>query len=246
MPRRRPRRAAARRPRRRPGRFRLSSPVLAPALALLLLPPLAPPGAGPGPPPHRVARPADPAALRTLLGAVPVTAERVTVTGYRRAAFGDWARAGACTTRQSILVRDFGGPPCRPGDRVIADPYTGAPLVAGEAEVDHVYPLAAAWDFGAHSWSDRRRAGFANDPLNLLPTAAAANRAKSDLTPAEWLPAPAGACGYALRYLRVARKWALPVSAADYRALAGACGLRVAGAARGAPGGGAGPAAAVG
>lgn len=229
MPRRARRRAPGRPPRRRPGRFRLSSPILAPALALTLLPPLIPPGTGPGPPPHPVTHPTDPAEPAGLLGAVAVAGERVTVTGYRRAAFGDWARDGACTTRQAILVRDFGGPPCRPGDRVIADPYTGAPLVAGDAEVDHVYPLAAAWDFGAHAWPARRRAAFANDPLNLLPTAAAANRAKSDLTPAEWLPAPAGACGYAVRYLRVARKWALPVSAADFRALAGACGIRVAG-----------------
>ena len=166
-----------------------------------------------------------------LLATVRVVPERVTVLGYDRARFGGWARVGACNAREAVLAEWFGdgapAPECG-GRGVIADPYTGDDLGPEGADVDHVYPLAAAWDFGAHAWDARRRREFANDvALNLVPVASAVNREKSDLTPAEWLPAPRGLrCGYSVRYLRVAVEWELPVSVADWEAMAEACGVR--------------------
>ena len=166
-----------------------------------------------------------------LLATVRVVPERVTVLGYDRARFGGWARVGACNAREAVLAEWFGNgapaPECD-GRGVIADPYTGDDLEPDGADIDHVYPLAAAWDFGAHAWDARRRREFANDvALNLVPVASAVNREKSDLTPAEWLPAPRGLrCGYSGRYLSVAVEWELPVSVADWEAMAEACGVR--------------------
>ncbi|WP_295624890.1 HNH endonuclease family protein [uncultured Corynebacterium sp.] len=163
----------------------------------------------------------------TLLETVTVVAERITVLGYERERFGGWGASGPCDTRHAVLVDWFGGAGCD-ADGVIDDPYTGAELEPVGADVDHVYPLAAAWDFGAHSWDARRRREFANDAaLNLVPVASDVNREKSDLTPADWLPPPRDLrCDYSARYLRVAVAWRLPVSVADWEAMADACGVR--------------------
>lgn len=151
-----------------------------------------------------------------LLHDVRVVRERVTVTGYDRSRFGGWSSVGPRTTREVVLYEWAG-----------ADPYTGEALVPDGVDIDHVYPLAAAWDFGAHAWTPSQRRGFANDVArNLVPTASAVNRAKSDATPAEWLPAPRDLrCPYAVRYLEAAVAWELPVSVADWEAMADACGL---------------------
>lgn len=180
----------------------------------------------------------DVGAVADLLGVVRVVPERVTVLGYDRSRFGGWAPAGACDTRDAVMAIWFGlasptesspAGGCGADARsVIDDPYTGAELSPADADVDHVYPLAAAWDFGAHAWAPAARRAFANDVRrNLVPVAADVNREKSDLTPAEWLPPARGLrCGYSRRYLEVAVAWRLPVSVADWRALAGACGIR--------------------
>lgn len=173
-----------------------------------------------------------------------VIPERVTVLGYDRALFGGWAPAAAASdaaiadTRDAVLAEWFGGDTGTPsgtnagtdaGDTVIADPYTGDDLTADGADVDHVYPLAAAWDFGAHMWDARTRREFANDAdLNLVPVASAVNREKSDLTPEEWLPPDRDLrCDYSKRYLRVAVAWRLAVSVADWEAMADACDITV-------------------
>ena len=57
-----------------------------------------------------------------------------------------------------------------------------------ELEIDHVVPLAEAWDSGVGGWDEARRREFANDPLELLAVSRAMNRSKSDDDPAEWQP----------------------------------------------------------
>lgn len=176
--------------------------------------------------------------MAELLATVRVVPERVTVLGYDRSLFGGWAPAGAGPdagtgtgtgdTRDAVLAEWFG---TGDGNRatIIADPYTGDDLTAEGADIDHVYPLAAAWDFGAHRWDARTRRAFANDAeRNLVPVASGVNRAKSDLTPAEWLPPNRDLrCDYSARYLRVAVAWRLAVSIADWEAMADACGITV-------------------
>ncbi|MCG7278151.1 HNH endonuclease family protein [Corynebacterium imitans] len=161
---------------------------------------------------------------------------RATVLGYSRDAFGTgWAPlADGCTTRQAALNATFGashvvaetpGSCPAPRDAPVAGPYTGEPITPSDVELDHVLPLSAAWDLGAHAWDQSRREAFANDPLNLVVVAAAANQQKSDQLPSEWMPSKrAQRCAYAHRLADVARTYELPLPRADLREMRRACG----------------------
>ena len=100
-----------------------------------------------------------------------------------------------------------------------SDPYTGRiETDAGDLDVDHIVPLAWAWDHGADQWSRVRRERFANDPINLVPTDRGVNRSKGADGPDEWLPPDAtGHCGYVLRFLRIARSYELTIGEAEAR-----------------------------
>lgn len=104
------------------------------------------------------------------------------------------------------------------------DPYTGAVLqfrkgtTSSDIEIDHVFPLEAAWHAGAHNWPLAKRVSFANDPSNLLAADGSANSAKGSKPIAEWLPPnPDYVCTYIATYLRVAVNYQLPITTADQR-----------------------------
>lgn len=143
------------------------------------------------------------------LGVATVPA-RIPQPGYVREDFGGWAPGTREKVKDAQLV-----------DGLLYDPYAHSPAPA-RVEVDHVFPLAAAWDLGAAAWPREKKLAFANDPLNLVATDRALNQAKSDLLPADWLP-PAGRCDYALRLAAVARKYQLPLPARDYQAMRHQC-----------------------
>ncbi|WP_084536111.1 HNH endonuclease family protein [Nocardia yamanashiensis] len=136
-----------------------------------------------------------------------------------------------CDTRNNVLGEQLSGV-VRKGDCVVVsgtldDPYTGKRIDftksdAKDIQIDHVYPLAAAWDMGASGWGAAQRLRFANDvEVNLLAVAAKANQDKGDRTPGDWLPpSRAGHCFYAGKYLTVAVRYELPLTAADRDALA--------------------------
>ncbi|MDO5287162.1 MAG: DUF1524 domain-containing protein [Actinomycetia bacterium] len=131
-----------------------------------------------------------------------------------------------CDTRSDMLREQLSevqlAGRCKVRSGVLTDPYTGRVqrVTAQQVEIDHVYPLSAAWHAGAAGWDEQRRRDFANDPRNLLVTMAAVNRAKSDRMPAQWTPeSAAGRCRYARQLLTVARAYDLPVSPADALAL---------------------------
>ncbi|MFD4357811.1 HNH endonuclease family protein [Nocardia sp. NPDC058518] len=105
---------------------------------------------------------------------------------------------------------------------VLTDPYTATDIHfsksdGGRIQIDHVYPLAAAWDMGAATWHPDKRRRFANDlAVNLLATGASTNQSKGDDTPSGWLPpARPNHCFYAAKYLTVAVDYDLPITAAD-------------------------------
>lgn len=188
-----------------------------------------------------------------LLGRVTVVPERVRAPGYERGCgpgercvFGpawsdDHAGSGGhdgCDTRNNVLARDLREPAFRPdtGNCVVLsglldDPYTGARIEfrrseADRVHIDHIFPLAAAWDLGASQWPAATRRLFANDvAYNLVAVDGRANLDKRDHTPSEWMP-PAGRyhCWFAGRYLTVAVRYALPVTVDDHRALTEAAG----------------------
>lgn len=184
--------------------------------------------------------------LDEMLSTVSVVRDRPQVPGYDRACGSDngcvfgpaWSDDVAveggrngCDTRNDILARDLTAVEFRSSTRdcvvvagALADPYTGEKIAFRKAEahevgVDHVVPLARAWDLGAASWTTDRRRDFANDPVNLLAVSGSANSSKRDQGPGEWLPTNAAyRCAYIARYLEVSIVYSLPVTRSDHDA----------------------------
>ncbi|MDN6240105.1 HNH endonuclease family protein [Corynebacterium variabile] len=179
--------------------------------------------------------------VASLLDEVPTTQRRIHVLGYDRSHFGGWetgvtAEGALCTTRERVMLEIFdatvpadgGRTTCPRAGGSATDVYTGDLISPSEVEIDHVVPLAAAWDHGAYAWDRARRVAFANDlDRNLLGVSGQANQAKSDGTPAEWLPPLSGAapCAYVARYLTVSVGYGLSVSEPDVSAARVACRL---------------------
>jgi Protein of unknown function (DUF1524) len=185
-----------------------------------------------------------------VLAGIAEVPARIRGHDYRRDAFGDtWtddnpAPGGhnGCDTRNDILDRDLIDKtyvsikrcPNAVASGTLHDPYTNAtvPFVRGAqvgaaVQIDHIVPLALAWDLGARSWTDDMRVRFANDPANLLAVDGPANQDKGDKEPATWMP-PNHAfwCQYAVQFANVLRGYGLAVdtpSAAVLRDAAATC-----------------------
>lgn len=156
------------------------------------------------------------------LDAVPTVEQRVRILGYEREQFGNgWVAtlSGRCDTRRQALAQQFGGGSCYDPDQLLVgiDPYTGEEISTNDPiEVDHIFPLRAAWDLGAHAWSRERRIEFANDPLNLVAVSKAANQKKSDHLPSRWVPENTKIhCEYFNRLVDICLKYQLPLPKED-------------------------------
>ncbi len=150
------------------------------------------------------------------------------MTGYDRSQFGQsWLDAdrNGCDTRNDVLSRDLTQRHYEPGTRNcvvvsgdLADPYTATTIhfVKGDGtmvDIDHVVALGNGWVTGAFRWEIRKRAAFANDPLNLLAVDASANRQKGDGDAATWLPSNKPyRCAYVARQVTVKAKYGLWVT----------------------------------
>ncbi|OLT54044.1 HNH endonuclease family protein [Cellulosimicrobium sp. CUA-896] len=170
-----------------------------------------------------------PGSALDALGRLPV-ASAGPGAGYARTAFGTaWTDADGdgCDARDDALSRDLAnatysphGVPCQVRTGTFVDPYTGEALAyhrgtaAGDdVAVDHVVALLEAWRTGARAWDDATRERFANDPLNLLPAADAATRAKGARDAASWLPPDhASRCPYVARRIAVKTDYGLAVT----------------------------------
>ena len=178
---------------------------------------------------------------------VPV---RIRGYDYRRDAFGDaWTDDNSapgghngCDTRNDILDRDLADKtyvsikrcPNAVATGTLHDPYTNATVafvrgaqVGASVQIDHIVPLALAWDLGARNWPADMRVRFANDPANLLAVAGQANQDKGDQEPATWMPPNTFFdCQYAMQFIAVLRGYGLPVdvpSTSVLRDAAGTC-----------------------
>jgi hypothetical protein len=165
---------------------------------------------------------------------VPV---RIRSYDYRRAAFGEsWtddnpAPGGhnGCDTRNDILDRDLVDKtyvsikrcPNAVATGTLHDPYTNDTIAfvrgnqtGAAVQIEHIVPLAYAWDLGARNWTDEMRVRFANDPAELLAIGGQVNEDKSDKEPAVWMP-PNNAfhCQYAMQFIAVLRGYGLSVDA---------------------------------
>ena len=69
--------------------------------------------------------------------------------------------------------------------------YDGATwTAASDVDIDHLVPLAEAWDSGASGWTTAQRQAFANDLTRpqLIAVTDNVNQSKGDQDPAEWMP----------------------------------------------------------
>jgi hypothetical protein len=157
---------------------------------------------------------------------------RAPKTGYSREMFGpawvDVDRNG-CDTRNDLLIdtltdRTMSGS-CKVMAGTLDDPYTASTIRyvrggASEVDVDHVVSMSDAWQKGATPWRYAKRVAFANDPLNLQPTDASANRQKGDGDAATWLPPnKAYRCVYVARQIAVKKKYQLWITGAERDAM---------------------------
>jgi hypothetical protein len=154
-------------------------------------------------------------------------------TGYQRTSFKHW-NAGknptdGCNTRAEVLLAEaVDRPKVLPGCKLSGGrwwSYYDARWVtsASALDIDHMVPLAEAWDSGASQWNAARREAYANDlgaESSLVAVSSASNRSKADQDPAEWLPTAVDVtCRYASEWIATKLRWGLTVDAVELEAL---------------------------
>ncbi|WP_438453016.1 hypothetical protein [Streptomyces asiaticus] len=104
--------------------------------------------------------------LREAIDALPVAAEDR--TGYERTAFKHWVDADTdgCNTRQEVLIAEAIEPPtvtgrCTISGRIWHSYYDDTDVAGSRSlDIDHMVPLAEAWDSGASTWSAQERQDY--------------------------------------------------------------------------------------
>lgn len=167
--------------------------------------------------------------LRAGVAGLPVATE--VRTGYSRDKFPLWTDADGdgCNTRYEVLIaeattRPVVGAGCALSGGRWLSYYDGATwTLPSDLDIDHLVPLAEAWDSGARGWTTAQRTAYANDlgdSRDLVAVTDNVNQAKGDRDPAEWLPPLAGAkCRYVAEWLVVKVRWRLTVDSAEKSAL---------------------------
>ncbi|MFI1525548.1 HNH endonuclease family protein [Streptomyces griseus] len=168
--------------------------------------------------------------LADAIQELPLAAE--SREGYQRTSFKHWVDEDkdSCNTRMEVLIAESRVDPTIEGAcKVTAGEwysyYDGVNLTApGGLDIDHMVPLAEAWDSGASGWTAARREAYANDlgsERSLVAVTARSNRSKSDQDPSTWLPPLADArCTYATDWVSTKLRWGLSVDEAEADALA--------------------------
>nr|WP_303708623.1 HNH endonuclease family protein [Kutzneria buriramensis]WKX05988.1 HNH endonuclease family protein [Kutzneria buriramensis] len=144
--------------------------------------------------------------------------------------FNHWIDADrdGCSTRAEVLLEEA----------TVAPEVTGRCTLRGgqwyswyddqyvdnarSLDIDHLVPLAEAWDSGASQWTSKRRENYANDlgdERALVAVTARSNRQKSDQDPREWLPDNAVVCRYVADWTAVKLRWTLTVDPAEQQTL---------------------------
>ncbi|MEH0407430.1 HNH endonuclease family protein [[Kitasatospora] papulosa] len=174
------------------------------------------------------------AAVTTLADAIGlVQVEDEVRTGYTRSSFRHWnsgdIATDGCNTRNEVLIAEAVTAPsvgasCKLTGGVWLSYYDGQEVTdPGALDIDHMVPLAEAWDSGASTWTPARREAYANDQgaaTSLVAVTARTNRQKSDQDPAEWLPpAPEAQCRYVGEWVATKLRWQLSADAIELEAL---------------------------
>lgn len=167
------------------------------------------------------------APLRTAISDLPTASE--VRTGYTRDAFRHWTDADGdgCSTRNEVLIAEADDP---------VSVGSGCSLSGGrwhsyydrvswtndsDVDIDHMVPLAEAWDSGARSWKASTREAYANDlgdSRSLVGVTDDVNQAKGDQDVNEWLPTY-DKCRYLREFVAVKIRWRLKVDSAEKSAM---------------------------
>lgn len=178
------------------------------------------------------------AEAREALSGLEISASG-SMAGYSREDFDHWENAadygwsipsyvedpGSCDVRDATLIRDGSnvevGEYCEVGSGEWADPYTGKTLTdPADLDGEHVVPLANAFRSGAASWSEAKKAEYANDPTVVAATDDGENQSKGDKGPEAWQPPYEGShCSYAARWVQIKDEWALSITSSEKAAL---------------------------
>ncbi|KPC62522.1 HNH endonuclease family protein [Streptomyces chattanoogensis] len=159
--------------------------------------------------------------LHDAIKALPQAAE--SRDGYERSKFKHWIDEDkdGCNTRNEVLLAEALTPPTvTAGCKLTGgtwSSYYDDKVVEGPSglDIDHMVPLAEAWDSGASQWTAARRQAYANDlgsERSLVAVTARSNRQKADQDPATWMPPAADAqCTYLADWVATKLRWSLTV-----------------------------------
>ncbi|MFI2736611.1 HNH endonuclease family protein [Streptomyces sp. NPDC018711] len=148
--------------------------------------------------------------------------------GYSRTQFKHWNKGlnptDGCDTRKEVILSEalerpaIGAKCALTGGRWWSEYDQVWITSASSLDVDHMVPLAEAWDSGAAAWTAERREAYANDqgaPNSLIAVSGSSNRSKADKDPADWLPVPADRCKYTADWVADKLRWRLTADAAE-------------------------------
>jgi hypothetical protein len=147
-------------------------------------------------------------------------------TGYSRSLFTHWidADGDGCSTRYEVLdVESETSVTCSnlSGGRWFSYYDRVSWTDSGRIDIDHMVPLAEAWDSGARNWTSTQRMNYANDLgdyRTLVGVTDTVNQAKGDQDPATWLP-QYDKCRYLREFVAVKIRWRLSVDSAEKTAM---------------------------
>lgn len=163
----------------------------------------------------------------TAISDLPVATE--VRTGYSRDLFKHWidADGDGCNTRNEVLIAEADDPVtvgsgCSlSGGRWFSYYDRVSWTSTADVDIDHMVPLAEAWDSGARSWTSARREAYANDlgdSRSLVGVTDNVNQAKGDQDPATWMP-QYDRCRYLREFVAVKLRWRLTVDSAEKSAI---------------------------
>jgi Protein of unknown function (DUF1524) len=167
------------------------------------------------------------APLQTAIGDLPVATE--VRAGYSRDEFQHWidADGDGCNTRNEVLIAEaddpvtVGGGCALSGGRWFSYYDRVSWTQTSDVDIDHMVPLAEAWDSGARTWTDATRRDFANDLGDyraLVGVTDDVNQAKGDQDIAQWLPTY-DRCRYLGEFVAVKLRWRLTVDSGEKAAM---------------------------
>jgi len=158
--------------------------------------------------------------MKKLLFGIMAISSVLAANEYDRSSYGGWIDADSdCqdTRVEELIAHAESYSLSENGCLVVSgrwfDPYTETYFTdPSKLDIDHIVPLEWAHQHGAEKWPDARKKEFANDPENLIPVSASANRSKGSKGFLKWLPnvnSRTSQCAYILHFSYIMSKYDL-------------------------------------